>query len=110
MFEYDANRQEAILHAARAMRAAYVAEWTGRVGGAMARLFAGIAARYRAWRRRQRAYDELMSLDDRALADIGLSRGDIPAVAAGRYVPFRGLVGTAESAPPSNANRPNIAA
>ena len=30
-----------------------------------------------AWHRRQRTYRELMSLDDRQLADIGVSRGDI---------------------------------
>ncbi len=30
-----------------------------------------------AWRRRQRAYDELMALDDRSLADIGIHRTQI---------------------------------
>jgi len=30
------------------------------------------------WRRRQAAYEELSSLDDRSLADIGISRSDIP--------------------------------
>jgi len=33
---------------------------------------------YQDWRRRQMAYDELNSLDDRSLADIGLTRSDIP--------------------------------
>ncbi len=32
------------------------------------------------WPRRQQAYDELRSLTDRELADIGLTRGDIPRV------------------------------
>ena len=32
------------------------------------------------WRHRQRAYDELVALDDRLLADIGLGRTDIPAI------------------------------
>lgn len=36
------------------------------------------------WSRTQ-VFDELMSMDDRLLADIGISRADIPAVAAGRY-------------------------
>jgi uncharacterized protein YjiS (DUF1127 family) len=36
------------------------------------------------WSRTQ-VYDELMSMDDRLLADIGISRADIPSVAAGRY-------------------------
>jgi uncharacterized protein YjiS (DUF1127 family) len=37
------------------------------------------------WSRTQ-VYDELMSMDDRLLADIGISRADIPSVATGRYV------------------------
>ncbi len=32
------------------------------------------------WRQRQRAYAELYALDDRALADIGISRAEIPFV------------------------------
>ena len=34
-------------------------------------------------RQRRRAFDELMALDDRALADIGLYRSQIPALVAG---------------------------
>jgi uncharacterized protein YjiS (DUF1127 family) len=34
-------------------------------------------------RQRRRAFDELMSLDDRALADIGIHRSQIPALIAG---------------------------
>ncbi|HLJ65246.1 MAG TPA: DUF1127 domain-containing protein [Stellaceae bacterium] len=30
------------------------------------------------WRARERAYTELQALDDRSLADIGLTRGEIP--------------------------------
>jgi uncharacterized protein YjiS (DUF1127 family) len=33
---------------------------------------------YQGWRRRQAAYDELSALDDRSLADIGITRADIP--------------------------------
>lgn len=37
-----------------------------------------------AHRHQQRvAYDELMSLDDRSLADIGINRSDIPAIVEG---------------------------
>ena len=32
------------------------------------------------WRHRRRAYDELMALDDRLLADIGLRRTDIAPI------------------------------
>jgi uncharacterized protein YjiS (DUF1127 family) len=37
-----------------------------------------------AWARAQ-VQDELMSMDDRLLADIGISRADIPSIASGRY-------------------------
>lgn len=45
-----------------------------------------------AWRRRQRAVNELYALDDRALADIGISRAEIPFVlshsgASERFLP-----------------------
>jgi uncharacterized protein YjiS (DUF1127 family) len=37
------------------------------------------------WRRRQRAYEELMALDDHCLADLGIQRSEINAyLAAGR--------------------------
>jgi uncharacterized protein YjiS (DUF1127 family) len=37
------------------------------------------------WRQRQRAYGELMALDDRSLADIGIRREEIRALVEGRY-------------------------
>jgi uncharacterized protein YjiS (DUF1127 family) len=37
-----------------------------------------LKAAYMDWRRRQAAYEELSSLDDRSLADIGIARSDIP--------------------------------
>lgn len=40
---------------------------------------------------RTRVYDELMSMDDRLLADIGISRADIASVAAGRYAQSNAL-------------------
>jgi len=33
-----------------------------------------------AWRRRDQAYAELMALDDRSLADIGIHRSEIPGL------------------------------
>jgi uncharacterized protein YjiS (DUF1127 family) len=37
---------------------------------------------FQRWRERQRAVDELMRLDDQALHDIGLSRGEIRSAVA----------------------------
>ena len=37
------------------------------------------------WRQRQRAFGELMALDDRSLADIGIRREEIRAVVEGYY-------------------------
>ena len=46
-------------------------------------LFAAARSAFADWRRRQRAYDELMALDDRSLADIGLHRSQVPAIVEG---------------------------
>ena len=37
------------------------------------------------WRRKQQAYSELMALDDRSLADIGVRRSEIPAIVEGYH-------------------------
>ena len=44
-------------------------------------VLANILRLLRKWRRFNRSVTELSRLTDRELADIGLSRGDIPAVA-----------------------------
>lgn len=46
-------------------------------------LFVAARAAFTNWRNRQRAYDELMALDDRSLADIGIHRTQIPAIVEG---------------------------
>jgi uncharacterized protein YjiS (DUF1127 family) len=43
-------------------------------------LFHGLAASLADWRHRQKAYAELAALDDRSLADIGITRSEIPFV------------------------------
>ena len=43
-------------------------------------VFIAAASAWADWRHRRLAYDELMALDDRLLADIGLRRTDIPAI------------------------------
>jgi len=40
----------------------------------------GVGERIGEWRRYQQAYRELASLDDRALADIGVTRSEIPFI------------------------------
>ena len=45
----------------------------GTLGHELATALAG-------WRRRQRAYAELYALDERSLADIGITRSEIPYV------------------------------
>lgn len=46
----------------------------------VAQAFHALAERYANWRERQHAYAELAQLDDRSLADIGISRAEIPYV------------------------------
>jgi uncharacterized protein YjiS (DUF1127 family) len=74
----------------------------------MVSFFQGIAGRLRAWREREQAYAELMSLDDRSLADIGIRRGDIPFVVAGELTRDRDVVVHPSFAPAANANASDI--
>ena len=46
----------------------------------VAQAFRALAKRYAEWRQREQTYAELAQLDDRSLADIGISRSDIPYV------------------------------
>jgi len=48
-------------------------------------LFAAIRHAVAEWRHKQRAYAELMALDDRSLADIGIRRSEIPAIVEGNH-------------------------
>ena len=46
-------------------------------------LFISAGKAFSDWRRRERAYAELMALDDRSLADIGVRRSQIRALVEG---------------------------
>ena len=46
-------------------------------------LFVAARNAYVRGRQQRRAFDELMALDDRSLADIGIHRSQIPAIVAG---------------------------
>jgi len=67
-------------------------------------MFSYIVSRVRAWRERERAFEELMSLDDRSLADIGIRRADIPAVLSGERVRDHDLFVNPTLGTPANAN------
>ena len=63
------------------------------------------------WLAERTVRDELMALDDRTLADIGLTRGDIPQVASGLWVPENRPAQQTWTAPKAiNINKPQIAA
>jgi uncharacterized protein YjiS (DUF1127 family) len=46
----------------------------------LSRFADGLIGRFENWRARERAFRELSALDDRSLADIGLTRSDIPFI------------------------------
>lgn len=48
-------------------------------------LFAAARQAVTEWRRKHQAYAELMALDDRSLADIGIRRSEIPALVEGQH-------------------------
>jgi uncharacterized protein YjiS (DUF1127 family) len=52
-------------------------------------LFIGARNAWQGWRKRRRAFDELMALDDRSLADIGIHRSQIPSLVEGFQGPGR---------------------
>jgi uncharacterized protein YjiS (DUF1127 family) len=48
-------------------------------------LFVSAREAFADWRRRERAYAELMALDDHSLADIGIHRSQVRDLCEGRY-------------------------
>lgn len=73
------------------------------------RAIAAIAAPINEWRRQLRTREELMALDDRTLADIGLARRDIPRLAAGLWTP-ENWKANAKQASATNVNKPQAVA
>ena len=62
-----------------------------------------VSARVGKWRRYRAAVAELRGLDPRTLDDIGISRADIPRVAAGLWMP-PAIDAAAQGAPASASN------
>lgn len=63
-------------------------------------LLHGVTEAVHDWRQRQRAYAELSALDDRSLADIGITRSEIPYVLSQAAAAQKDPV----SASPANSN------
>ncbi len=96
----------------RLAQAEAIADAVLGVATAVTKLAARLYAPVKAWRIQLRTREELEGLDDRTLADIGLTRGDIRRVAAGLWVPENRSTQTTFTAPvpASNLNKPQIAA
>jgi uncharacterized protein YjiS (DUF1127 family) len=75
----ELTEMEMIRRAHRA-RSEAIANWLETASEAVGRWF---RAYFRRGRERQRIMNELYSLDDRSLSDLGITRGDIPFVANG---------------------------
>jgi uncharacterized protein YjiS (DUF1127 family) len=79
------SQVDAALDARRLRSQAFAAFIAGAIV-ALANSVAMSIARVKSWNERRATFAELEALDDRILADIGLSRGDISQVAQGHYV------------------------
>lgn len=79
---------------------------------AIGRVLGRVIAPMRAWIETRRTVAELEALDARTLADIGISRSDIPSVAAGLWMPRSRRPDTIAPAPsmPGNDNARKAAA
>jgi uncharacterized protein YjiS (DUF1127 family) len=54
--------------------------------GLLSALVAPLVGAVKAWAARRAVAEELAMLDDRTVADLGLTRGDFPAIIAGTYL------------------------
>lgn len=99
----SASQVETALEARRVRTqalAALAADGLGAIGAGLKTLF----GRIKNWNERRTTFLELDGLDDRILADIGLSRGEIGQVAAGHYVrSHEGFAPVVKPGQPANA-------
>ena len=103
-----------IYYQARQMQAQVVRELAVKIGTAVAKVLRPLISAIREGHERRQIYWELSSLDDRTLGDIGITRADIPRVAAGLWTPERraakGVVANPAVVAAINVNRPQKAA
>jgi uncharacterized protein YjiS (DUF1127 family) len=93
-------------------RAARTAAAHGRSNALRARV-GGLIERLRTFLRQRRTIRELRALDDRTLADLGISRSDIRAIASGVYVAQDATYGyrvTTLNSPVNDQNSRHVAA
>jgi uncharacterized protein YjiS (DUF1127 family) len=109
--ETYALRQQAIAEAHR-MRAEAIADAIFAVSRVLGRLLSFVFAPVATLVERARLRAELNQLDDRLLADIGLTRDDVSRVISGRYIEGRipALVADPKVVEPANEFRPSRAA
>lgn len=110
--DIDAERRRLLLAEANRMAAQARAEAVVAALAGLGRFVGRILGRLAAWRRYRIAMAELSALDSRLLGDIGISRAEIPRVAAGLWMPdSRGAVQIANPpGTPGNANARQAAA
>ena len=81
------EKREAIMAEARRMQSEVFGRMVRMAGARVAGVLrAGLMAPVVRWIHRRRAINELEQLDDRMLADIGITRWEIPMVVAGTLV------------------------
>ena len=73
-----------LYQSARVDRAQYVGSAIGAGVATLSRAVKNLAGSFAAWRARRQAENELAQLDDRMLADLGLTRSQIAAAIEGR--------------------------
>lgn len=99
---------ERVLAAAQALRIQATRRLAHAFANSVARLWHdGIVEPIARWRERERTIRELSMLNERELADIGLSPGMIPFVAAGKFQPEAEPI---ERAPANENHSPRRAA
>lgn len=89
MMEREQSQVEEIMMRARAMRAQAASELLRGIAHGVVAAPRWVVGALVGWTARRRAREELLSLDDRLLRDVGLTRSDIAAALAGERIPDR---------------------